>query len=635
MIEKEIEPSGKYKVNLTWLAYIPIMALLGIIPLVVRLVKVDILDESVLYITGNNIDFFSQAKSNLIFCMIIAMGLVLFFIFSKKHIKWDTQAKIYYISAGVFGLMTLVSMGMSEYSHIAKWGMPNRAEGTMMILCYLAMMLYTFYMIREERAMRYVIAPLCFLVVVMTVIGYFQYIGQDLLTQTELGQSIIVPEYYAEDREALSALYEKGNMYGTLFHYNYMGSFAAMMLPMFVTLTVFIKNNKAKVLFGGVSLCSAFLLFGSTSRAGLIGLGCSVVVFLVVFSRALFKRWKSLSIVLIGAIVLVVGLDAATGGKIFARIPTLVQDMVAIMQPADQNFDDKQNLPVQGITQEQGTVTIQIPNQAIQISGDQERLYFTDSNGNEIVYIYFDLGMGQPKYFTQDVGFERYEFLIEQNEESKRYYTSLYVDGVYVAEFEVTDEGLHMVNRYTKEAMAFVEPETIGFKGKEKLGSARGYIWSRSLPLLRETFLVGYGADTYAFEFPQDDLLGKWYAYGTPNMVVDKPHNMYLQIAINQGGIALVAFLVLVGSYLVQCVRLYVFKKAYESMHIVGISVMLAVVGYLGAGIFNDSVVSVAPIFWVLLGTGMAINYKVKLDAGMIQKKSAHGTISMKTRKHI
>ena len=39
-----------------------------------------------------------------------------------------------------------------------------------------------------------------------------------------------------------------------------------------------------------------------------------------------------------------------------------------------------------------------------------------------------------------------------------------------------------------------------------------------------------------------------------------------------------------------------------------GISVMLGIVGYLAAGMFNDSVVSVAPIFWILLGVGAALN---------------------------
>ena len=58
---------------------------------------------------------------------------------------------------------------------------------------------------------------------------------------------------------------------------------------------------------------------------------------------------------------------------------------------------------------------------------------------------------------------------------------------------------------------------------------------------------IGKGPDTFFAEFPQGDLLGKLYAYDTTQMIVDKPHNLYLQIGINEGGIALLAFLVMMA----------------------------------------------------------------------------------------
>jgi hypothetical protein len=82
-----------------------------------------------------------------------------------------------------------------------------------------------------------------------------------------------------------------------------------------------------------------------------------------------------------------------------------------------------------------------------------------------------------------------------------------------------------------------------------------------------------------------------------------------LQIGINQGIIVLIAFLVLVSAYIIESLKLYGLKRDYQNGQIIGIAVMLSVIGYLGAGLFNDSVVSVAPIFWILLGAGIAINY--------------------------
>ena len=153
-------------------------------------------------------------------------------------------------------------------------------------------------------------------------------------------------------------------------------------------------------------------------------------------------------------------------------------------------------------------------------------------------------------------------------------------------------------------------PETVSFfNGKEKLGSSRVYIWSRSIPLLKNNLLLGSGPDTFIFQFPQNDLFGKYYAYDNPNVIVDKPHNLYLQIALNEGLIALLAFLAIMLIYIIDSMKLYALKNEYSKTHVLGIATFLGVIGYLFAGLFNDSVISVAPIFWIILGVGIALNY--------------------------
>ena len=34
--------------------------------------------------------------------------------------------------------------------------------------------------------------------------------------------------------------------------------------------------------------------------------------------------------------------------------------------------------------------------------------------------------------------------------------------------------------------------------------------------------------------------------------------------------------------------------------------------GYLAASMFNDHIVSVAPLFWIILGIGISINFRLK-----------------------
>lgn len=171
---------------------------------------------------------------------------------------------------------------------------------------------------------------------------------------------------------------------------------------------------------------------------------------------------------------------------------------------------------------------------------------------------------------------------------------------------------IEMIDIRTADAVIPQNAEHIGFEGKETLGSSRGYIWSRTLPLLKNCMLIGYGADTFTYEFPQNDVLAKYYAYQQYDqgfyITVDKPHNMYIQMFYSNGLIALIAFLGIVVFYLVDCFRLYALRKEYRREQIMGAAVMLGVVGYLAAGMFNDSVVSVAPVFWVLLGVGASLN---------------------------
>ncbi len=157
------------------------------------------------------------------------------------------------------------------------------------------------------------------------------------------------------------------------------------------------------------------------------------------------------------------------------------------------------------------------------------------------------------------------------------------------------------------------EAESLGFKDKEKLGSGRGYIWSRTLPLLKNSLIWGYGPDNFTIEFPQDDYIGKIRtSYDGSNRIIDKPHNMYLQLATNTGVLSLLAFLVLSGFYIVQSLSTYIQINKKNHISFFGAGIFIAIFGYLVASFFNDSVAGVTPVFWVLLGIGFVCNQLVR-----------------------
>ena len=150
------------------------------------------------------------------------------------------------------------------------------------------------------------------------------------------------------------------------------------------------------------------------------------------------------------------------------------------------------------------------------------------------------------------------------------------------------------------------------------LVSNRGYIWSRTIPMLKDSIFIGYGPDNFTMVFPQEDYIGRFNTgtTGMTNMVIDKPHNMYLQTAVNTGVISLLALLFMWAFYLFDCVKLYIKGNMNSFTEYIGAAIFISIMAYLVAGLFNDSVVSVAPLFWVLLGMGIAINRTIKCNKG-------------------
>jgi O-antigen ligase len=120
---------------------------------------------------------------------------------------------------------------------------------------------------------------------------------------------------------------------------------------------------------------------------------------------------------------------------------------------------------------------------------------------------------------------------------------------------------------------------------------------------------MGYGPDTFFLTFPNNDFIGKLRHLSKGiYRLVDKPHNLYLQIAIDTGLLSLISILFLLGAYFIQTQKCLFRSDLTNLEEVVGQSIILAVLAYLVAGFFNDSVNSVAPVFWGLVGLGIAIN---------------------------
>ena len=162
---------------------------------------------------------------------------------------------------------------------------------------------------------------------------------------------------------------------------------------------------------------------------------------------------------------------------------------------------------------------------------------------------------------------------------------------------------------YCNAAGKLVRPEKVKSVDwfKEDAMSNRGHIWNMTIPLLGKHIFIGSGANTYAVEYPQDDYIGQECIYGANSFQI-KAHSWYLQQWVETGLLGTIILLVLLGWYVVQSVRIYRRADLHESVSWIGFGLFAAVLVYMIAGVANDSNVCTAPVFWGMLGLGMATN---------------------------
>lgn len=597
--------------------FLPVIMILGVLPLVVR-AKVGYLEDAVatVFRKSTYMEFYAQGKAIILIGVAGLMILLTILVLAKKQltVKKSKYIYIYMVGSGLFLLGAILSTVLSEYKHVALFGIFDRGEGLLTIISYIVVMFYMIFVFNEEKHSKYIIGSLAFVIVVSTIIGIGQYVGRDLIL-TDIGKMIVIPNSLKQLRGMITNQFTHGMITCTLYNPNYVGSFSAIVLPIFVALC-FMQNNIGKRLFYiFITGCATFLLVGSKSSAGLLATIMVIILALIVLGKYITMacgKYKKAVMISGVCFSVAIGVSSPLWFNEFKVLTSQIYETLFTVHDQDEYL---QKVAIKDVITEGNETIFKMAAGDLVVGRDNESLYFVDENNAPV-----EVEDNGDVITIKDSRFDKYFFQKFYDSEDRgqikalglaQYDNKFNTDEVCMTLFvlNIEAEGIVLVDSYSGQPITNKVPERWGFAGKELVGSGRGYIWARTLPLLKETILIGHGPDTYPLYYPQDDLIGKYYTYEAPTMVVDKPHNMYLQIAINLGGIALVGFLILVILYMVQSIRLYGFKEEYSTLDRFGLSIMLGVFGYLIAGIFNDSTVCVAPIFYSVLGVGIAVNH--------------------------
>lgn len=118
-------------------------------------------------------------------------------------------------------------------------------------------------------------------------------------------------------------------------------------------------------------------------------------------------------------------------------------------------------------------------------------------------------------------------------------------------------------------------------------GSGRIKIWKGVLKCIKGNKFIGTGPDTMKLELESEGI------YFAEHF--DKSHNEFLEIWLTGGLFTLISYLLLVSLIIYKLIE----KRSDDNVKIM----ILIVISYLIQSFFSNSVILVAPIYWIMLGT--------------------------------
>ncbi len=601
--KRKVNPSLDSSTTLWDKCAILILAFIAsVIPLVVKLQQINLSENQYKYWTGKStvFDVFSYVKSQLL--IIVLVMLVIYWL-----IKLAQKSKIPFSNLLVFVIvyiaMAILSTLFSEYKDIALTGFVDRYEGLFILIAYVAAMFTAFVLVRDEKSAAFIINALLVSAFIMGVIGLSQFFSVDIL-QTSWGRNLIVPSEFRSMAEKLSFNFAGQKvMYTTVYNPNYLGSYSVLVLPISIALFFYYlgKSNK-KALFMFIASLMAFTLWlGGLSRAGLVG-GIALLILLVFFLRKIIiTQWKASLGLLLGFTIIYAGMDIYSGGLVTKEFMDTMPSSIS----ADGEFqansaaESSQKKPVKSARLRQNVFSFETESEVFVIKLEGDSISFYNGKGQQL-----NIEQEENKITFTDEGYELYS--VEMDKSVAYLY---YADAIMPFLFSENKMLYSPTPRLFYEEVDAVP--SWGFENHLNFGSGRGYLWARSFPLLKNTLLLGYGPDTFSIYFPQQDIAGKINNLFNATVLADKPHNWYLQVGINTGVVSLIALLVFLGWFIIKSLLQW-FKPQESYDYFIGVSIVCSVTGYCIAGIFNDSNVAVAPVFWILLGIGLAFLHKNK-----------------------
>lgn len=591
-----------------YILLIPVIFAIAVIPLIVRITYYDpYLSQYPWFADSTEVfDMFMYYKNQAMLLLDGVLVIAYVYLWLRKKLPMSLN----FIPLLVYVILVALSASMSIAPAQTWYGFYGMMETAYALFGYCMICYYAFAVIQSEKQLKIVFGGFGIGFLILMLIGLSQYLGYDFYT-TDIGQSLITPTEYADSIGNLNLSFGKGRVYGSLYNPNYVGVYCCILMPLLVVLAFSAKKKWQMgiylLLIGLLMIC----LVGAGSKTAVIALVPCLVFIAIYYGKRHWKQMIPVYIVTFGVFA-ILNIPQGDASLVNATISYVTRDAIQFREYSltDITLEDEafyvtyndEVLKVKYKKNAEGQLGIDVYDEAgnslstVLCEEEEESFYIL----NEEVYegLKFVQGVNEHGnlgfYVTEDSS----EFFIYYSENYQTYlYTNYWGRPVKLYSSESYDSPvLHMWG---------------GFNG-------RGYIWSKSLPALRDTLIIGSGPDTFAFMFPQYDYVSL-VQNGLRSQILTKPHSMYLQSGVQTGVLSVIAFLVFNIWYFIESLKLYHKCQLKTFTERCGAGIFIAVVGFLIAGLVHDSTIGTSIVYWTLLGIGMACNAILRKKEGQVE----------------
>lgn len=614
---KQVNENNKTNNKIAFL--IPIIAALGFVPVIVHMHQYDAGMEKFDWFPDNSnirVDIFMAYKSYAIILLagIMLMVLIVQAIKGKKEFRMETS---YYLLL-VYAIFVLMSGLFSVYKPQVFTGSYEIFQPMEVILGYLLICFYTYQYADSKDKVKRILLISSIGFGIILIIGISQFIGYDLF-QTTIGRLLISDAYHMDKLDTINFNMPKHTVYATLYNPDFLSFYFGLLTPVVMAAFVAIKKITYRVILGVSFIGCVACLIGAGASSGYLSFGIAIIAGVyILLSR---NRKFFTGGIIVAVVALLTGIIACVATPIGAHVE---QSFLGTQRSIDKRL-------IKSIETTDDDVIFDLGDQKLHISYEinaesgQLEISFIDASGNQLAADVVATDNGAA-YQLQDASFGNCSvepvvmedaIAIHVTMDNLDWYFSKLSDGTY-----------YYYNTFGKwEKISEIKKSRLF---RDDAMSGRGNIWNLTIPLLTKHIFVGSGANTYGFELPQSDYVYKAYT-NLSNVLIAKAHNWFLQEWIENG---LIAVLCLFGFYIWYFIRsLHIYRHCdmHDTLSILGYGIFVGTIGYVAAGVANDSNICTAPVFWVLMGLGMSINRMIADKENLFPVKVVAEAESQKT----